>query len=447
MARRTAVEKQTLIGLSILFQGLVRCFEDGMHDKRAWQQSLNNDLTEELKRENIPEEKRFLYKHYISCIIQVYLSTINDMHKEADKFDKVTSKVNQNEKIKIRDRITNIFDILFENFELSMQEKGIDPDYVDDVVIRVCEGREIEKHQSHYLIDLPLNCYFFDNPFCALEFAAFASRRGIIRIPHLSKKLDIYPNGTSLLVLALYREMIVFFDAIIKITKADQIIEDLQTTITLKSQRDCFGNAKNLPFFKIPVSDLRFRIYRELAKEIIDERGNKERIEHGFFLSPELLKPKHMTGCLDYAVEGMSFDIFEAENIVKRANALVAVLSAQIMKINDHHKIIYISNEKSGEKSDKPTKLSVADHINITYAMNKYGLKSNASSIYRQYLKLKYKKPNRITDNWNAIAYDETILDHGGWLLKQSLVGNLEYVEWTREESHDKKEAKGEQDK
>lgn len=437
MSRKTKEQKKVLTGLSVLFQGLVRCFDTGMPEKKAWQQALSNALVEELTKQNIKEEDWIFFKHYVLCLVQIYLS----QELSFSDFKKHAQNIELQENLEISDRDISRVAEHDKNFmlafflamiEKAMEIKGVDVLVAHKVAKKIIEGRVLEQNEGHFLIDLPLNSYFFGDPGCALKYLSSAFSENLFQASRINISDLRFNNIEPVIALALYKEL----NNILRATITQPYISKSKTDIPMKAWLKVGEGGESIDFVKseirFNVSDLKIKTYRDLAHEIIDLQISSDRnikvqlipqyiIDNGFFLE-----------FLEYAIDGLTYDFFEDELASIRLDKVISIVSGQFMNIfisnySDGLEVSKIYSNEGAEIGGGPT--SISDLISKDYLRYRNGIFLSPKVIYREFLNSKNKYFPLIAKKWCNLVDDERFSKNEGWLLKQLVVGNMEYME------------------
>lgn len=414
------------IGLGFLFQGLVRCFDDGLREKRAWQQDLNTELNAELEKESVAQEKLIFLKHYILCLVQLYLSqNLNFLELSNDNVD-LPKDPDLSEEIVQRCREFQHDARLafsFAYMDLAMEEKGFDESLAHRIARKLISRRTLGDSQSYYLIDLPLNCYLFDSPDCAIEYISCAVQNRILTLSHYEREESKKSGNSPFVILSLYREAMNIFEQAIKNFKIGQIISEYKQDLRVRQGDDFVERQFEFKELRISFLDMRFKIFRELAKEIIDSKGAVERAQTVRIVPRTFIDNNSLSEYLEFAVGDCCYDFFKSEAGIEKSSGIITIISGQFMRI--------LETEYSDEldRSNVSGKFDTAEYVASEYLFERYGFERSNDSIYDQYLKVKNKEYNLIVEKWRDLLGDPTIISAEGWFLKQSIVGNMEYME------------------
>jgi len=426
--------EEAVSGLNILFQGLVRCFPEAYSyrnrellrwfndrhiDKALWQSELSDALTEKLKKYEVTEDREIFYRHYIMCLIQIYLSRSRSSQLfkyDPGNFDSESDGQISNEKARR----------FYEHFEkralartlalikVAMEYRGIDEELSEEIAKELEGECQSVYFESWYLIDLPLNDYLFNNMSCALQLLSTCVSEGLINASKIRPREPLAKE--PLFVLVLNKEI----NSIIK--------NAIKETYIIKSERK---NGGSFEFYK---NDLKIRTIRDMASEILEPDFDPKTLIRIFDMESFDPGKESIIKMLRYATSDVKTNVFKEGEKPINFQGIVSKLTAQFASVGE---VIYEGfewrsrtrgeNSRSFQYKDTESISEIISHV----VERDYGIHINSTTIndhLKDYAE-GYFFP--VISNWDKTLEYKSVLNHADWLFTQLLVGNLDYIDIT----------------
>ena len=437
MARVTESARRVAIALNIVYQGLARCFDYQNIPKMEFQFKVFGLLDDALRERKLESSEELLYRHYVMGLLQIRFgkhisrSGVNDcsLHE---------GRTSSGSYILPEPQVSDVLDHVQDFISKAIRLRGLDYDYCHDLVERIWNETRETIESVDFVIDLPLNDYFFMHPACGLELISAMSHAGIVKANCVHDDPSYITFG-ALVALALNREMNEFYRKAVALTYYQEFRGVRLGDATSKEQSEAEGISHCSYTVGLSLGLLRLNTFQILAHDLTNELGIPQTTLIPIPTRLNNLKTKEILGLLQYGTSNCRFHVFGVGANLFRLDKIVSMIAGQTMEIGeiiaepfDEIPRMYGTEFSRFEKKErtfgrkKPK--TEADVIANNLLKAKFDIIVSPKVIYREFLELHRFFYPEVRRRWQYLLNDASIERNGGLAMKQLLAGNLDFM-------------------
>lgn len=414
-----------------------RVFSYRSNKFHEWLCIVNDLLSGEVDKHYFSAMQEIYFRHYVLCVVQImligklrevaaseiscdaYIKLEGDafclkefLSGESDYVSTLNASIAISVLGKSYDRIA--MDFGFDEIIKSSEKIINDIDHIDFVINHI-EARDV--------IDLPMNAYVAENPLCIIEMLIYFHHMGVFQ----SNKLNgVFNQGTfeHVLSLALLREFneAVFFGSSLLLERKSKENTRKQIELGLPGKEGIKYGRDNFEI-KFDGDKLRFKHYRDMAKDIIDSKMSVQVLpKTGLDISRD-----SFFEILDYSVRNHTPKaVCSEEGKFLRADGTLSLvcsfyLRSELEMSAAGKKSIFGSLAKKTGKVNAAARVS--DEIEKLFSISVSG-----NAIYRSFRERGDALFDSTIDGWEDVFKNNPeIINLCEWADIQMVLGNFEY--------------------